>query len=83
MLNIKFPTQKASAIAALAPGESLLFGVNDSTLQLVQSGIHSTLKKRQLRSKDYTSRKALLLLDEETLPQVVVVLTRVAANGEP
>ena len=80
-MYIRFPSQKASAIASLAPGESLIFGVNDSTLQLVQSGIHATLKKRQLRSKDYASRKGLLLLDENTMPQVVVVLTRIADSG--
>ncbi|WP_241136708.1 hypothetical protein [Achromobacter insuavis] len=78
-MYFRFPTQKASAIAALAPGESLIFGVNDSTLQLVQSGIHSTLKKRDLPSGGFTSRKGLLVLDEHTKPQVVVVLTRLAA----
>ncbi|WP_321959343.1 hypothetical protein [Burkholderia cenocepacia] len=75
-MHIKFPVQKGIALAELGYGESLLFPCNDRTVQSVQSSIQSLYAKKGLASREFSQRKALLILDEHVLPVPVVVVTR-------
>lgn len=75
-MNIKFSGQKTVALAELSVGESLLFPCNNRTVQSVQSSIQSLYPKRGKNSKEFRQKKALLIFDENVLPQVVIVVTR-------
>ncbi|QBN93008.1 hypothetical protein DXO206_023240 (plasmid) [Xanthomonas oryzae pv. oryzae] len=79
-MHIKFPMQKGMALAELGYGESLLVPCNDRTVQSVQSSIQSLYAKKGLSSREFSQRKALLILDEHMLPVPVVVVTRKRAE---
>ncbi len=68
-MNIKFPAQKNTALAELAVGESLLFPCNSRTVQSVQSSIQSLYPKKNKVYKQFTQRKALLILDGGYKPE--------------
>lgn len=49
-------------------------------MQSVQSSIQSLYAKKGLSSREFSQRKALLILDEHMLPVPVVVVTRKRAE---
>lgn len=75
-MHIKFPAQKGAALAELGYGESLLVPCNDRTIQSVQSSIQSLYTRKGLVSREFSQRKALLILDEHVLPMPVIIVTR-------
>ena len=77
-MHIKFPGQKGTALAELEYGESLLVPCNERTIQSVQSSIQSLYVKKGLVSREFSQRKALLILDEHVLPVPVILVTRQA-----
>ena len=75
-MHIKFPAQKSTALAELGYGESLLVPCNERTVQSVQSSIQSLYAKKGLPSREFSQRKALLVLDEHVYPLPVIIVTR-------
>lgn len=75
-MHIKFPAQKGVALAELGYGESLLVPCNDRTIQSVQSSIQSLYNRKGLVAREFSQRKALLILDEHVLPMPVIIVTR-------
>lgn len=74
-MHLVFPNQKTAALMALEPGQSLLVPLNASSLQSVQSTIASIARKHGYAGA-FSSRKALLILDEHHRPIPLVLITR-------
>jgi hypothetical protein len=76
-MTLKIPCGNISqALAELQPGESLLIPCNGKTLQVTQSSITSMLRKRKLIMGEFSQRKSLLIRDENSYPDVLILVSR-------
>jgi hypothetical protein len=66
----------SQALAELLPGESLLIPCNGKTIQVTQSSITSMMKKRNLIMAEFSQRKTLLIRDENSLPDPLILVSR-------
>nr|WP_172689278.1 hypothetical protein [Pseudomonas fluorescens]ARJ57880.1 hypothetical protein [Pseudomonas fluorescens] len=83
-MSLKIPCSNISqALAELQPGESLLIPCNGKTIQVTQSSITSMLKKRKLVMAEFSQRKTLLIRDENTLPDPMILVTRQSVRSVP
>nr|WP_172687562.1 hypothetical protein [Pseudomonas syringae]ARO44799.1 hypothetical protein [Pseudomonas syringae pv. actinidiae] len=83
-MTLKIPCGNISqALAELLPGESLLIPCNGKTIQVTQSSITSMLKKRNLIMAEFSQKKTLLIRDENSLPDPLILVSRRSACGAP
>jgi hypothetical protein len=83
-MTLKIPCGNISqALAELLPGESLLIPCNGKTIQVTQSSITSMLKKRKLVMAEFSQRKTLLIRDENSLPDPLILVSRSSACEAP
>ena len=83
-MTLKIPCGNISqALAELLPGESLLIPCNGKTIQVTQSSITSMLKKRNLLMAEFSQRKTLLVRDEHSLPDPLILVSRLSVREGP
>jgi hypothetical protein len=65
--------QYFSSSCRASTSESLLIPCNGKTIQVTQSSITSMLKKRNLIMAEFSQRKTLLVRDEHSLPDPLIL----------
>lgn len=80
-MTLKIPCSNISqALARLQPGESLLIPCNGKTIQVTQSSITSMLKKRKLVMAEFSQKKTLLIRDENSMPDPLILVSRLSVR---